>query len=679
MSRPIRGAEPGGRIEPPQPTRIASRLSSQHPDYRPDIDGLRAVAVGVVVAFHAFPALVPGGFIGVDIFFVISGFLISRIVMRGLSGDGAQASPASFFAHFYARRIRRIFPALLLVMAACLVAGWSLLMADDYKRLGKHTLAGVLYISNLVLRNEAGYFDAEAVQKPLLHLWSLGVEEQFYIFFPLLIAAAMRWQRSGRSIMLPLLGALFVVSFAWNMALIDRAPVSAFFYPHTRVWELLIGSVLAHLALQHPALLANGKAWVHARSVVGAALILAALIFIEPDDPFPGWRALLPVLGSTLLISAGMNGIANRVLALGLLRWVGLFSYPLYLWHWPILSMLHLTSDEQPSVSSRVVAVVLSAAAAWLTWRLLERRVQARQGRGVIAGLVIAATALGIAGAAVSLKNGFASRFPNIFEGTVATDYPYNQAYRDKRCLLAFDQTGTDFADECKAPAGQAPQVFVWGDSHAAHWYPGLSTLENQDGSPRLRIAQYTAGGCPPALGMSMPGRPQCAAINEAALSHLKQARPDYLVVSANWAMYDGRPQWGRIDPQRLAATIDAAAASGVDRSRIVLIGPVPAWHGGLPKVLLQYSQRHGWSKPPERTWRGVDAGVRAIDDELRDFAGKQGISYVSPLDAMCNVEGCLTRVGNSLTNWDYGHLTTEASAFVLRGALPRVLPGVLP
>lgn len=671
--------------------------SPDRADYRPDIDGLRAVAVIGVVAFHAFPTLLPGGFVGVDLFFVISGYLISRIVLQGLGEDrtGAQCSLGSFLAHFYARRIRRIFPALLLMLGAVLVAGWFMLMADDYARLGKHTLGGVLFISNLVLRNEAGYFDAASEDKPLLHLWSLGVEEQFYIFFPLVVAALYRRRQRGAT--LAVLVALFAASFALNLATTRTAPVSAFYFPQTRVWELLAGSLLAYVSLNRPAWLESSARAMEARAIGGAALIAAAFAFIGPADAFPGWWAVLPSAGAALLIAAGPSASINRLLSAEPLRWIGWISYPLYLWHWVALSLLAMNLAAPPSPPQRLAAVAGSVLAAWLTWRLLERKVQARKGRVVVGSLVAGAFGIGMVGAAVVHLKGVPSRFPDVLAGLVGADYPYRSAYREGRCLLGFGQAGDQFAPECAAPSGSQPQVLLWGDSHAAHWYPGLSGLTVADGVPLFRVAQYTASACPPLVGKAMPQRTACASVNDAAIAKIREARPDILVLSASWTLYDGRPGWEQIDPARLKLSVDAARAAGVER--IVLIGPVPNWPGGLPKTLMLDSKRNDWSPPATRLANVSDVADRSaapgepgvtstpghlpaplepvaakVDAQLRNLAAQWGVAYISPLSSLCDPAGCLTLIGNSLTAWDYGHLTTAASAFVMRDQLTTLL-----
>jgi len=286
-----------------------------HPKYRPDIDGLRAVAILSVVGFHAFPEWIKGGFIGVDIFFVISGYLISTIIFDSLEHKHFS------FAEFYSRRIKRIFPALLVVLVSCLVFGWFALLADEYKQLGKHIAGGAGFVSNFIFWNESSYFDNAAETKPLLHLWSLGIEEQFYIVWPLLLWLAWKQRFNFLSITL----AVVLISFWLNISKVGEDAVATFYSPQTRFWELLAGSILAYVTLHRPQFKHSFDTWLgkiifahpsdvggntlrNIKAFVGAGLIAAGILVIGKENHFPGWWALLPTLGAVLLISAGGGG-----------------------------------------------------------------------------------------------------------------------------------------------------------------------------------------------------------------------------------------------------------------------------------------------------------------------------------------------------------------------------------
>ncbi|MFO0456883.1 MAG: acyltransferase family protein, partial [Alphaproteobacteria bacterium] len=307
-------------------------MNSKEPlPYRADIDGLRALAVIAVMIFHAFPSSLKGGFVGVDIFFVISGYLISSIILRDLHAGEFS------FAGFYARRIRRIFPALALVMFAVLAFGYFALLADEYMQLGKHVGAGAAFLSNVVLWREAGYFDNASETKPLLHLWSLAVEEQFYILWPALLYLCWRWRCSTLAVLLT----VTALSFAANLASLRYDLSLAFYSPFTRFWELSAGAVLAYLNVTRPLMLRPNLQ--NAMSWLGLALILAACFGLRKSLSFPGFWALLPVVGACLMIAAGAAAPVNRwLLARPWMVGIGLISYPLYLWHWPLLSLARI-------------------------------------------------------------------------------------------------------------------------------------------------------------------------------------------------------------------------------------------------------------------------------------------------------------------------------------------------
>lgn len=390
-----------------------------HPKYRPDIDGLRAIAVLSVVAYHAFPSWIKGGFIGVDIFFVISGFLISTIIFENL--DRGTFS----FSEFYARRIRRIFPSLIVVLVSCLIFGWLVLVPEELNQLGKHIAAGAGFISNFVLWREAGYFDALAETKPLLHLWSLGIEEQFYIVWPLVLWLA--WKRKFNLLTVIIVATL--ITFALNIKGVKHDAVATFYCPQTRFWELLSGSILAWLTLYkknsflsyklridgwlakiiyREEVGGDGKTLSNSISFFGFLLLAYGFWRITKDISFPGTWALVPVLASICLILAGPTAWINRtILSNSLAVWFGLISYPLYLWHWPMLSFARILEADMPSRSIRVAAVAIAILFAWMTVAFIEKpfRFNNRKVRLKLAALCLVMFAICGAGVWVSGKD----------------------------------------------------------------------------------------------------------------------------------------------------------------------------------------------------------------------------------------------------------------------------------
>lgn len=480
------------------------------PNYRPDIDGLRAVAVLSVVAFHAFPAWMKGGFVGVDIFFVISGFLISTIIFENL--DRGTFS----FSTFYARRIKRIFPALLLVLAASLAFGWFALLADEYKQLGKHVAAGAGFVSNLVLWGESGYFDNAAETKPLLHLWSLGIEEQFYIVWP--FAVWLAWKT--RANLLLLIAAVGLVSLALGIRGVEHDAVGAFYSPQTRFWELLSGSILAWCIVYRKDMVSDyarrADAWLSRRmlgrkaesdgtvlsnvlATSGALLLAFGFWRISRDVSFPGAWAIIPVLGAVLVIIAGPKAWINaRILSHPVAVWFGLISFPLYLWHWPLLAFPRIIEGEIPGRSIRIAAVALSILLAWMTYRLVERPVRfGKNGRAKVALLVALMCLVGLAGYATFANDGFELR--SSIRGYVNNKNELIRTPTSEESCLDYIGIRKPLSPYCRfTDAGGGETVAVIGDSHAHVAYPGIAEFLRKEGKNTLLLANSS---CPPFLG----------------------------------------------------------------------------------------------------------------------------------------------------------------------------------
>ncbi|MGA7777381.1 MAG: acyltransferase family protein [Paraburkholderia sp.] len=454
--------------------------------YRKDIDGLRAVAVLSVLLFHAFPSAIPGGFVGVDIFFVISGYLIT-----GILADEVRTNRFSIPA-FYARRARRIFPALATVLAAVLAIGWAVLYTDEFQQLGKHVAAGAGFISNLVLWNETGYFDRAAASKPLLHLWSLGVEEQFYILWPLVLALVHRRKAA-------LIGAVCVImvaSFALDVSLIRHHPGATFFSPFTRFWELMIGS---GLALGSARLRPVPRAVRNIGSLLGAALCAVAIFGLNSRLGYPGAWALLPTLGAALLIASGFGAAINRsVLSQPLMVGIGKISYPLYLWHWPLLSFSTILLGGEASASQRVLILLVSALLAWLTYRLIESPIRHMKIRWVsVAGPSLMLLFVGSAGAAIFAAAPQAPSRPYSQFGDVATAAhgKVGRKFVSGECGLR----GADAdAGLCIFDTRDTPHFAMIGDSKAEAMIWGFV----QESTSGHRWSGMARGGCAPLVGV---------------------------------------------------------------------------------------------------------------------------------------------------------------------------------
>lgn len=439
---------------------------------------MRALAVLAVVIFHIDPTWLPGGFVGVDLFFVISGYLISSIVLKDLQQQRFS------YRSFYARRVRRIFPALILVLLSSLIAGWLILFPDEFRAMGKHAAGATLFIPNIMSWKESGYFDEIAELKPLLHLWSLGVEEQFYLLWPPALLLAYRRGWSLPKVVI----ALATLSFAINLAWVGEHAAATFFMPHTRFWELLAG---VWLAVRTPRTLAPRQAML--TSLLGMALLVAAFIALDGSQPYPGWRALLPVLAAVLLIAAGPQAPVNRLLAWRPLVAIGLISYPLYLWHWPLFAYARLLghSDNLTLSVLAVVALLL----AWATYALLERPLRFRfskqaQRRAVgwcCAGLLLASgiSFTAYKGDGLAQWRGFDStRYADLGDFRIARE-------RFNACAQKPASLDWCFVARADAPA----DTVLLGDSHADHLFPGLATSDK-----RRNWMLLGRSACPPLL-----------------------------------------------------------------------------------------------------------------------------------------------------------------------------------
>jgi peptidoglycan/LPS O-acetylase OafA/YrhL len=435
--------------------------------YRADIDGLRAISILGVLGFHAFPGVMPGGFVGVDVFFVISGYLISGLIFT-------EIEEARFrFAHFYGRRIRRIFPALIAVLIATMLIGWFVLFADEYRQLGKHVVGASLFVSNFVLLGEAGYFDALASAKPLLHLWSLAIEEQFYVLWPLFCWLLFRRKRLFLVVTL----AFWLVSFL-SMVWFDSRTV-AFFSPVARFWELLAGALLAYASREPLRPLHD-----HTKEAVGWAglAFVVYAIFATPEGSFPGWRALLPVGGTCLLIVAGAGTSLSRlVLSSRPMVFVGLISYPLYLWHWPLLSYASIVSGVGAetqhgdihgvgaSAQTKLILLAASFVLAYLSYAFIEKPVRFGRHRGAKAfGALGLMLVLGAIGGGIVTNQGIVSRFVAQNNLHLADDLriPTDTRTTNGSCqrLLSISVEGEEAV--CLANSAK-PSIMIVGDSQA--------------------------------------------------------------------------------------------------------------------------------------------------------------------------------------------------------------------
>ena len=617
--------------------------------YRPDIDGLRALAVLAVIAFHGFPEYVAGGFVGVDVFFVISGFLISGIIL-----DETRVGVFSLRS-FYARRIRRIFPALLLVLVVSLLAGWWLLLPADMVRLGKQLAASAAFISNFYLWFQSGYFSPDARTFPLLHLWSLGVEEQFYIAWPLIIIG-LRSKPNWIIFAIVLIG---VSSLGLNVALIDNHEAD-FYSPFTRAWELMLGASLAWLRRRDDMARPSSRS-ADIATIAGLILIVGSALLFDQQSSYPGWLALIPTIGASLILWGGANSrVASSILSARALVFVGLISYPLYLWHWPLLVFSAAFKFAPLTPLEAGLVVTVSFILAWLTYELVESRFRAgRTSRAKIATLGTGMIFVAVAGFVIIEGQGFETRFPKeLLEIAEVRGYP--TSWRVDECLIDLKKE-TTFGKSCMEEA--RPLLFVWGDSTATALMPGLRQLQNER---TFGLAQFTSNSCGPWLSVDVPGNPNCRSINDEVLGIVGRARPDVVVLHGRGST---RPE----DIAGLKKTILALSALSIPH--IIVLGPVPVWKRGLPNEVPRYFVMHH-ALIPERFSQRV---YRSWDDaQMRPALMEVGAEYISAWDAMCDKDGCLTRLGEQpedVVASDQHHLTERGSKFLIETIKDEIAP----
>jgi peptidoglycan/LPS O-acetylase OafA/YrhL len=632
--------------------------------YRPDIDGLRAIAILSVLAFHAFPAFLPGGFVGVDIFFVISGFLITGIILRALVRDRFS------FMDFYARRIRRIFPALTVVLLSAWALGWLKLLPDEYASLTKHIAAGSAYGSNLLLNKEAGYFDPNAELKPLLHLWSLGVEEQFYIIWPLLLFLTYNWRRTH----LPAMLALACASFIFCITTMKSHPTAAFYMPHSRLWELALGGILAQVDLSSAR--SRGAAPGTANQPLnnwaaglGLTLLVAGFVVLNERMMFPGWRALIPVVGTLLLIAAGEQAWINRhVLGCRPMVFIGLISYPLYLWHWPLLSVTRVVHFGELRPSMAIGAVAAAFLLAVLTYRYIE--VPLRQ----IRSLPQVATALFVCLGLVGVGGYVAYKFR---AEPLSARYGVDTLVR-ARAEHAFDGSHLHRENGLRVQGGGPRTILFMGDSNIEQYYPRIDELLMR-GSERINTVVFaSAGGCPPIPGIVEARHTFCDGLIAKAIAFADSPQVDTIVIGAAWYSY-----FGDLDPRyayyyeepgfRAQLLPGSEAAQRALQSfnnmvkglrerhrRVFIILQIPVGESLNPRRLIERGMTTlGFRiNVPPVTRSSVIAAVSPIDSQLIAIARLNGAIAIDPIESLCDSTQCPTVDANGIPIYlDAGHL----------------------
>ena len=639
-------------------------------NYRKDIDGLRALAIALVVIFHLFPNHIKGGFIGVDVFFVISGYLISNIILIGSSNKTFS------FRDFYVRRVNRIFPALLTVFLVTFVFAWFNLLPIEFKDFGKHIAAGSIFISNFLLLNESGYFDKASESKPFLHLWSLAIEEQFYLIWPVLLIFILK----KKDYLIPILSTLILVSFVMNITelWIYARPENAYYLPQNRFWELMSGGLLAALSFHQKIPNFEKKISIpftrnhfvlqsSLLSFVGVCSIVLAALLISKDIPFPGYIALAPVIGTLLIIVAGpMAWLNQKLLSHRSIVFLGLISFPLYLWHWVIFSIATVTQPFTLSDTDRLLTLFVSLLMAFLTYLCIERPIKKAKAKNLIAILLVLLMVIfGYVGLNTYQRNGLEFRLKNLqhrypieLQKLVPPHYLHINQQRDLLQNQCSNSSHDDFVKhfgQClTGKDAKANTIFLWGDSYAEHLVNGYVKFYGSNHSINL----INTSGCPPIPNTDIKKKKECSKFYEKAMQYFGETQPQQVVIAANWTDYN----WELVEE-----TIKNLKSLGIPD--IKLIGPAPQWRDSLYKQLLIHHQLNSQATVPYRMTFGLNPVFLTIDKTLKEISKKQGVGYHSISDILCTSLGCITRfgeTGDTLTAFDGGHFTPITSEYVV-------------
>jgi peptidoglycan/LPS O-acetylase OafA/YrhL len=608
--------------------------------YRADINGLRGLAVILVVLYHLGIRIVPGGYVGVDVFFVISGYLISAIIISEV-----QANRFSI-AKFYERRVRRIGPAFFVVLCVVSATAYIYLLPTELKDFAKSLLSATFSASNFYFWGKAGYFDTSSETAPLLHTWSLAVEEQFYLVFPMLIMAIHKWAPKKLKVSVVL---LTLASLGFGSIQVFVNPSSAFYLPFGRAWELLLGSLLFLEVFPR-----FRNTWLREfAAICGLVLILAAGLFYSTKTPFPGLSALLPCVGTALIVAAGTHAttMVGRALSTKPMVGLGLISYSLYLWHWPIIVFQRLGTVLISGASAHATQAAIFAVAlamSYLSWRFVEepfRRNNPPIARRVLFGFagtgVLAVSASAIV---ILLSGGFPSRYSK--EAVRVAQYLDRKEpgqYRQGKCFITSGNSASDFdSSVCLAERSDQPNVLLIGDSHAAQLWWGLSNTYRE-----INFMQATASGCLPTLEQAMRSNVACTTLIKNIYSDfLPTHRVDRVLIAGRWV--NG-------DLGRLRSTLMWLKNRNIN---VVLFGPMIQYDTSFPRLLAKSIQLNEPDFPDQHRVQEFER----LDADMREMSASLDVPYVSFFKILCADQHCVEYARQAPLLSDNSHFTAEGS-----------------
>jgi peptidoglycan/LPS O-acetylase OafA/YrhL len=630
--------------------------------YRPDIDGLRAIAVLAVVFFHFGVGPFIGGFAGVDVFFVISGYLITSLIQRDIRRE------AFSVLAFYERRIRRIVPALFLMVALVIIPSAIILLPSSFKGFGESLAALSVFLSNIEFWREAGYFQPGAQTRPLLHTWSVSVEEQFYLLFP---AFLLLLRNSSKRSLQCALGSLFLASLAFSVWSSQRWTSAGFFSLSARFWEIALGALLAVSAVPRP----SSRGISNALALGGAILIGGSFLLLSPTAPFPGYVALAPCVGTALVIYSGSQTqtIASRVIGSKPLAFVGRVSYSFYLLHWPLFALVKYLAGRAPDLAESSILIALSFCLAVLSWRFVELPFRHRKllpgRRGIFRfAIVVSATAM-VVGATIAVLDGVPQRFSPRVRTIAAYDRNFAQI---KNACYARSATQVRQNQLCLLGKASVPPSFVlWGDSHAGVLVDAVSDAALARDMSGLDAA---ASGCVPFSTRTDTEllNDRCSKFSAAVLQRALMNDIDIVILAARWSGHlddDNNPEEKIRFTEEVTNAVRSLHAAG---KLVVLVADAPEVGWFVPERLALAAQ-WGITVPDAPTRDGYLQQQRsffALADRLtRDFA----VVLVLPHTVLCPTAVCLVQHDGLPIYYDDDHLSVSGARTLLEPLFAQV------
>ena len=611
-------------------------MSNNKYGYRWDIQGLRAIAVLGVVIFHINPGMLPGGYIGVDVFFVISGYLIMGIIWRDLlKGDFS-------LIHFYSKRVKRLFPALFVMVLASSIAAYFILLPDETTNFAKSLMATLFYVSNFYFYSEADYFNTAMKFAPLLHTWSLSVEEQFYLIFPIILMLVFS---KNKTQIFKVLFVFTILSLLFSQISIYWDESFAFFASPTRFFQFTIGGLIA-INLQKNTI---PKALNDKLGSLGLIVIVLCMFIYNQHTLFPGVNALIPTLGTALVLFTGQKpGYVTLFLSNKFFKLIGNSSYSLYLWHWPLIVFYKLEVSPSFNKFDQISLLFLSMLFGYLSWKYIEKTTRFRHTQYKYFSPIHLATGSSLFVIILSLfaLNGMPYRYTEKQLRYTVSDMSNN--YREGKCFLTsgFDDIKYFNKNECISHTKGMKNYLLIGDSHAAHFYSALYESKEKNET----ISQVTASGCKPTLGYI--GKDRCTNLVRWAYEELIIDKHfDTIILSARWQSFNRKS---------LIETVNMLLPYA---NHIVVFGNSMEYVQPLPRLLAKSSEDIKWIFEAAGKYQKLSQ----LDESMKMDLSMEGVHYISILDVMCDKDECKTTTLEDIPiSPDYGHFTYAGAYYII-------------